>query len=329
MLAIADTLVPDAALLAGMLVITALVDWRLTIVTAGVLPLYALLARRRNRALQGAQQQARQRSGELSAATADLLARMPLAHVFGRAEDEAMQYHAASTRSAAAEVAALDAGARFGPAADLLPGLAMSAALVAGAIEVTAGRLTVGGLLVFLAYLSSLTGPVRALAQLSTTIIRGSASRDRLADLLAHPVLQPAAGARGPARAACQAGRPPRPRGRWAPGAGCWAIAQPESARARCTMFPGARAARPPGPRRAGRAAGRGSHPARLHLPGCSRAARGPGGGARLPRAPAPRCGRPRAARRRARTTAARLRSRARLACASMTGERSRTARAS
>ncbi len=201
-LGIADTLLPDVALLSGMILITALVDWRLTLVVLGVLPLYALLARRRNRALKGAQRRARQLSGELSASTADLLARIPAVHVFGRADAEAAQYHQASTGSAAAEVAALDASARFGPAADLLPGLAMAAALVVGATEVTAGRLTVGGLLVFLAYLSSLTGPVRGLAQLSTTITRGSASRDRLAELLAHRPLQPLTPAL-PARAAC------------------------------------------------------------------------------------------------------------------------------
>ena len=226
-LGIADTLLPDVALLSGMILITALVDWRLTLVVLGVLPLYALLARRRNRALKGAQRRARQLSGELSASTADLLARIPAVHVFGRADAEAAQYHQASTGSAAAEVAALDASARFGPAADLLPGLAMAAALVVGATEVTAGRLTVGGLLVFLAYLSSLTGPVRALAQLSGTITRGSASRDRLAELLAHRPLQPLTPAL-PARTACpsparraRAGPPAHPgllaRGRRAP----------------------------------------------------------------------------------------------------------------
>ena len=185
----------DTVLLAGMIVITAVVDWRLTLVVLAVLPLYALLARRRNRALDCAQRRARQQSGELSALTADLLARIPLVHVLGRADAEAAHYHQVSTGSAAAEVAALDASARFGPAADLLPGLGTAAVLVAGALEVTAGRLTLGGLLVFLAYLSSLTGPVRALAQLSTTITRGSVSRDRLAELLSHPVLQPAASA--------------------------------------------------------------------------------------------------------------------------------------
>jgi ABC-type multidrug transport system fused ATPase/permease subunit len=205
-MAIADTLLPDSALLAGMIVITAVLDWRLTLVVLGVVPLYVVLARRRNRALGGAQRQARQRSGELSALAADLLARIPAVHVFGRADSEATDYHRVSTGAAAAEVAALDASARFGPAADLLPGLGMAGALVAGAIEVSAGRLTLGGLLVFLAYLSSLTSPVRALAQLSTTLTRGSVSRDRIAELLAHPVLEPVAevpsGDAGPAREA-------------------------------------------------------------------------------------------------------------------------------
>jgi len=172
-----------------MTVITAVLDWRLTLVVLGIAPLYALTARRRNRALHGAQRRARQRSGELSALAADLLTRIPAVHVFGRATEEAEQYHRVSSRSADAEVAALDASARFGPVADMLPGLGLAAALVVGTIEVPAGRLTLGGLLVFLAYLSSLTGPVRALAQLSTVITRGSASRDRIAELLGHPVL--------------------------------------------------------------------------------------------------------------------------------------------
>ena len=140
--AIADTLLPDSVLLAGMIVITALLDWRLTLVVLGVVPLYALTARRRNRALHGAQRRARERAGELSALTADLLARIPAVHVFGRADGEAERYHRVSTQSAGAEVAALDASARFGPVADMLPGLGLAGALVAGTLEVSAGRLT-------------------------------------------------------------------------------------------------------------------------------------------------------------------------------------------
>jgi ATP-binding cassette, subfamily B, bacterial len=191
---IVDSLIPDTTVLAGMAVLTALLDWRLTLVVLGVIPLYALTARLRNRALRPAQRRARARSGELAAVAADLLARIPAVHVFGRAGLEVRHYHGASTEAAAAAVTALDAGARFTPVTDVLPGLGLAAALVAGTIEVASGRLTVGGLLVFLAYLSSLTTPVRSLARLSSAVARGTVSRDRIAELARLPVLQPASG---------------------------------------------------------------------------------------------------------------------------------------
>lgn len=213
--AIVETLIPEAALLAGMAVITAALDWRLTVVAAAVIPMYAVTARVRNRGLRGAQRDARSRSGDLAALTADLLTRLPAVHVFDRAADEARRYGDASTRAAAAEVAAVDASARFAPVTDTLPGLALAAALVTGTVEVTSGRLTLGGFLVFLAYLSSLTGPVKSLARLSATVTRGTASRDRIAELLRLPVLDtalcsaPAAG-RTPGPVVARAGRPGR-----------------------------------------------------------------------------------------------------------------------
>ena len=95
-----------------------------------------------------------------------LLTRITLIHVFHRANSEVQRYQQASGQAAAAAVTALDASARFAPVADTLPGLGLAAALVVGTIEVSSGRLTLGGLLVFLAYLSSLTTPVRSLARL-------------------------------------------------------------------------------------------------------------------------------------------------------------------
>ena len=191
--AMVDTLVPDVALLAGMTAVTAALDWRLTLVSVAVIPLYAMTARMRNRRLRAAQRQARDSAGGLAAVAAGLLARLPAVHVFGRADSEADRYHAASAASAAAEVTAVDASARFGPVTDMLPGLALAAALVTGTLEVTSGRVTLGGLLVFLAYLSSLTSPVRSLTRLSATIARGTASRERLAELLRLPPLGPEA----------------------------------------------------------------------------------------------------------------------------------------
>jgi ATP-binding cassette subfamily B protein len=189
--AIVQTLIPDAALLTGMTIIAARLDWRLTLVVLAVVPLYSGASRLRNRSLRAAQARARARSGELAALTADQLARLPAIHVFGQRSAELTRHTDAAARSAGAALAALDAGARFRPVTETLPGLGLAAVLIAGTIEVSSGRLTIGGLLVFLAYLSSLTGPIQSLAMLSATVARGQASRDRLADLLELPELEP------------------------------------------------------------------------------------------------------------------------------------------
>jgi ATP-binding cassette, subfamily B, bacterial len=208
-----DAVIPDLATLAGMVTVTAFLDWRLTLVVLGVIPLYALTARRRNRALRPAQQRARASAGDLAALTAGLLGRVPAVHVFGRADAEVARYREASARAAGASVAALDASARFTPVTDVLPGVGLGAALLVGTAEVSSGRLTVGGLLVFLAYLSSLTAPVRSLARLAATVTRGSASKDRVAELLGLPRLTSRGRAR-PAAGLPSAGVPARPAGR-------------------------------------------------------------------------------------------------------------------
>ena len=188
---VTETIIPDLTILAGMIAITALIDWRLTLVVLGVIPLYAATARKRNSSVRVAQRTARARDRDLATLTADLLARIPAVQLFDRMHTETSSYAAVSGRAASASVAALDASARFSPVTDSLPGLGLAGALILGTAEVVSGRLTIGGLLVFLAYLSSLTAPVRSLARLSTTVARGRASMDRVTELLALPTIEP------------------------------------------------------------------------------------------------------------------------------------------
>lgn len=160
------------------------------------IPLYAATARLRNRSVNGASQAARARAGDLATLAADLLARIPAVHVFDRADTETSSYQHASAHAAATSITALDASARYSPVTETLPGLGLACALIAGTIEVASGRLTIGGLLVLLAYLSSLIGPIQSLARLSTTAAR-------------HRQQRPGRRAAGPA--AARAGPQPLP----------------------------------------------------------------------------------------------------------------------
>jgi ATP-binding cassette, subfamily B, bacterial len=68
--------------------------------------------------------------------------------------------------------------------ADLLLAAGGGLVLWLGVAAVTSGRMTLGTLLVVLAYLSSLYGPIRALARLARTLARGAASRERVLEVL-------------------------------------------------------------------------------------------------------------------------------------------------
>ena len=56
--------------------------------------------------------------------------------------------------------------------------------IVLGTIAVTSGDLTIGGLLVFITYLTQLYGPVRDLGSLSNTIFKAAAGAERVIELL-------------------------------------------------------------------------------------------------------------------------------------------------
>ena len=92
----------------------------------------------------------------------------------------------------------------FSPLIDLFEVAAVMVIIGIGVWELTSNRITLGGLLVFLVYLSQLYSPARGLGRLSNTVY-AAASAERLIDLLdqqpeiraaAHPVhLHPPRGA--------------------------------------------------------------------------------------------------------------------------------------
>lgn len=70
------------------------------------------------------------------------------------------------------------------PLVDSIVTLGTALVLLVGAQRVLAGHMTLGVLLVFLAYLKTLYDPMKALAKLTTVVSRGQASAERLHELL-------------------------------------------------------------------------------------------------------------------------------------------------
>src|SRR5690606_7237815 len=83
-----------------------------------------------------------------------------------------------------AELAAARIHGIFTPLIDLIELLGLLVVLVLGTVLLADGELTIGGLLVFLAYLSQLYDPVRELGSLANSFFRALAGAERVIELL-------------------------------------------------------------------------------------------------------------------------------------------------
>jgi ABC-type multidrug transport system fused ATPase/permease subunit len=107
-----------------------------------------------------------------------------LIQAYGREAAELDRFAAQSIGSVHAELAATRIGAMFAPLVDLIHVLGVLTILGVGIWELTAGNITLGGLLAFLVFLSQLYQPVQGVGALSTSLFGAAAAAERIIELL-------------------------------------------------------------------------------------------------------------------------------------------------
>lgn len=180
---------PGLATLAGMTGLMLYIDPTLALVVLAALPPLALLAVLRQRRVARVQSAARTRSGELAAQASEVMRHVRAVQTFGQQRAESRRFLAISGVSAAAAGKALDTSARLAPMADLIMAAVLGGTLWFGTARVIAHQMTLGELMIFLAYLGSVRVPVRSLSGLAATLGRGAASRERLLEVLVETPL--------------------------------------------------------------------------------------------------------------------------------------------
>jgi ATP-binding cassette, subfamily B, bacterial len=159
-------------------------NWQLAVVSAVAVPVCWLSARFFSVRIKAASREVRQRSGSITTVAEESLGYAAVIQVYGRQDAEMARFIEHSRGSVVAELAATRLRTLFSSLADLLEVGGVMAITGMGVWELTSNRITLGGLLVFLAYLSQLYGPVRGLGQLSNTIYAAAAGAERIIDLL-------------------------------------------------------------------------------------------------------------------------------------------------
>jgi ATP-binding cassette, subfamily B, bacterial len=161
-----------------------LLDWQLALFALVVTPLFWLLARHFSRLIKEASREKRRRSGSLSAVAEESLANAQLVQAYGREEWEVDRFHGEGVGAFKAEMASTRLKALFTPLIDLVEVAGAVIVLAAGTWALSKDRISIGGLLAFLAYLSQLYSPVRGLSRLAGRLLSATAGAERIAELL-------------------------------------------------------------------------------------------------------------------------------------------------
>ncbi len=136
-------------------------QWDLALVSLLVAPLFWLAAKRFSRLIKVASREKRRRSGSISSVAEESLSNAALVQAYGQEEAEVERFHRENLGSYNAEMASTRLKALYTPLIDLIE---LSGALLViglGTWELSQGHLTLGGLLVFMTFLTQLYSPVR------------------------------------------------------------------------------------------------------------------------------------------------------------------------
>jgi ATP-binding cassette, subfamily B, bacterial len=159
-------------------------QWRLALVSLFVVPVFWLLARFFSRRIKSAAREERRRSGSVGAVAEESLSNAALVQAYNRQDHEVGRFHRENLASFAAGMAATRLSALFTPLVNLLELGGVLVVVALGTYELSQGRLTIGGLLIFLVFLGQLYGPVKGMSGLLNRLYSASAGAERILEFL-------------------------------------------------------------------------------------------------------------------------------------------------
>jgi ABC-type multidrug transport system fused ATPase/permease subunit len=177
-------LVPNVLLVVGMLIVMVVVDPVFALLSLLVVPVMIWSIHRSTHEMKRASRLARAKDGDVAGVVSETLGAMQVIQTYSLESSTTEQFRTSALASLKANLTAIRHQARLGPLVDLTGAVARAAVIGVGAQRVLSGHMTLGVLLVFLAYLAKLYVPVKALSKLTFNISRGEACGERVDSLL-------------------------------------------------------------------------------------------------------------------------------------------------
>ncbi|MEV7150893.1 ABC transporter ATP-binding protein [Streptomyces sp. NPDC093084] len=161
-----------------------LLRWDLALVTFVLAPLFLLAARRFAGRIRTASRDERAADGAITSVVEESLANIVLTQAYNRRRDEERRLGTEARAWMRASVRGARLGEMYAQLVEVVETLCVLTVIGLGVWEISAGRMTLGQLLAFAAFLGYLYPPVRDLGQLGLTLTAATAGAERIGEIL-------------------------------------------------------------------------------------------------------------------------------------------------
>lgn len=184
MVSMLSVLLPNIFILGFITTICILVDPTFALIGLAVAPLMFVTVLVYRRRIKSASKEARSKDSDIAAAMSETFASVRVMQTYTSEthHEEAFRFRNDGRMNAGLRVIRLQS--MFSPLVDVIATLGTVLVLWIGAQRVLDGTMTLGLLLVFIAYLKAMYAPMKSLAKLTTVISRGQASAERIQEIL-------------------------------------------------------------------------------------------------------------------------------------------------
>ncbi len=182
-LTFADSLTTGGLTLISMAVV---VDWKLTLLVVLPLPLLILVSRILGTRMHAQFKQAQKAFSTLNNKTQESISGVKVIKTFGEEEKDVEHFKTITKEVVDANKKVFKIDALFNPAINLILGITFALTIIFGGNFVVTGVISIGQLVSFISYIGMMTWPMLAVGSLFNVLERGSASYDRIEQLLSQ-----------------------------------------------------------------------------------------------------------------------------------------------
>ena len=183
-----SVLIPNVTMLIGIVVVMFVVDPGFALIALSVAPALFVVIFVSTRRIKRASKVARRKESDIASVASETLSAIHVVQAYTSEDRHERRFREHNDERLRAGLDAVRLQAALTPAIDVITAIGTGIVLWVGANRVRSGEMSLGLLLVFLAYLSQLYRPMRNLSKLAWVVSRGQASSDRLEEVLSVDV---------------------------------------------------------------------------------------------------------------------------------------------